>query len=99
MDNLKIVNREGIPSLSYQKRREEIRDPASGFYKVIKKAVSYVDEMEDQANSAIRGLAMGTKGIHETMIAIQKADLSMRLLLQIRNKVLEAYREIMHMTL
>jgi len=31
------------------------------------------------------------------MIALQKADVSMRLLLTIRNKVLEAYREIMHM--
>jgi flagellar hook-basal body complex protein FliE len=31
------------------------------------------------------------------MIAIQKADISMRLLLTVRNKVIEAYKEIMHM--
>jgi flagellar hook-basal body complex protein FliE len=36
-------------------------------------------------------------GIHEGMLAISKADISLRLLLQVRNKVLEAYREISRM--
>jgi flagellar hook-basal body complex protein FliE len=39
----------------------------------------------------------GKAGIHETMIALQKADISLRLLLQIRNKAMDAYREVMRM--
>ena len=37
--------------------------------------------------------------IHGTMIALAKADMSFRLLLQVRNRALEAYQEIMRMNL
>ena len=39
----------------------------------------------------------GTKNIHETMIAIEKAEISFKLMLQVRNKILEAYQEVMRM--
>ena len=51
----------------------------------------------NMTNTSIVDLLQGKADIHETMIALQKADISMRLLLTIRNKVIEAYREIMHM--
>jgi flagellar hook-basal body complex protein FliE len=38
-----------------------------------------------------------TKNIHETMLQLQKADLSLKTMMQVRNKVLEAYKEIMKM--
>ena len=37
------------------------------------------------------------KDIHGTMLALEKADLSMRLMLQIRNKLVNAYEEVMRM--
>ena len=37
------------------------------------------------------------KDIHGTMLALEKADLSMRLMLQIRNKLVSAYEEVMRM--
>ncbi len=37
------------------------------------------------------------KDIHGTMLALEKADLSMRLMLQVRNKLVSAYEEIMRM--
>lgn len=37
------------------------------------------------------------KDIHGTMIALEKADISMRLMLQIRNKLVSAYEEVMRM--
>ena len=42
-------------------------------------------------------LLEGKADVHEAMMAMQKVDLSMRLLLTVRNKVIEAYKEIMHM--
>lgn len=46
----------------------------------------------------MKALAVGDeKNVHETMLAIEKADLSFRLLLQVRNKLLGAYQEIMRL--
>jgi len=57
-----------------------------------------VNELQQKAEQAIQQLAGEGKGdLQETMIAIEKADVSFRLMMQIRNKVLEAYQEIMRM--
>ena len=51
-----------------------------------------------QADQAIRELVAGrNKNIHETMLAIERADSSLKLMMQVRNKVLDAYREVMRM--
>jgi flagellar hook-basal body complex protein FliE len=68
-----------------------------GFADVIKQAVKRVNDMEQDADRSVQRLATGKGGIHETMIALQKADISLRLLLQIRNKAMDAYREVMRM--
>jgi flagellar hook-basal body complex protein FliE len=69
----------------------------TGFGTVIKDAVDRVNGMERDANQSIVDLLNGKADIHETMINLQKVDISMRLLLKIRNKAVEAYREIMRM--
>ena len=68
-----------------------------GFSEYVKQAFKNVNDMEANANHAVEEMTTGQTGIHETMIALQKADISLRLLLQVRNKALEAYREIMRM--
>jgi flagellar hook-basal body complex protein FliE len=51
-----------------------------------------------QADQAARNLAVGrTKYLHETMIALEKADVQFRLAMAVRNKVISAYQEIMRM--
>ncbi|NVM57371.1 MAG: flagellar hook-basal body complex protein FliE [Desulfobacterales bacterium] len=69
----------------------------AGFGDVIKEVVKRVNDMEIRADQSVEKLLKGQVGIHETMIALQKADISLRLLLQIRNKAMDAYREIMRM--
>ena len=67
------------------------------FFEYVKQALNSVNDMEAKANHSVEEMTTGQTGIHETMIALQKADISLRLLLQVRNKALEAYREIMRM--
>jgi flagellar hook-basal body complex protein FliE len=67
------------------------------FGKIIKEAINRVDRSEKEADGSVIDLLQGKASIHQTMLALQKADISMRLMLSIRNKVIEAYREIMHM--
>ncbi|HID30560.1 MAG TPA: flagellar hook-basal body complex protein FliE [Desulfobacterales bacterium] len=68
-----------------------------GFGDVIKQAIKRVNDMQIRADQSVEQLLKGETGIHETMIAGQKADISLRVLLQIRNKVMDAYREVMRM--
>ncbi|GMQ79595.1 MAG: flagellar hook-basal body complex protein FliE [Thermodesulfobacteriota bacterium] len=68
-----------------------------GFGEVIKGAINRVNGLEIDSNRSIMELLNGKKDISETMINLQKANVSMRLLLTIRNKAVEAYREIMNM--
>lgn len=94
MDELRIGN---TPQTSIDVRdKVRQRGPAS-FGEVIKTAINKVNALEGEANKSIIDLLQGKADIHETMIALQKSDISMRLLLTIRGKVIEAYREIMRM--
>ncbi len=50
------------------------------------------------ADNAVSNLVAGrTKNVHETMIALEKADISFKMLMQVRNKMIDAYQEIMRM--
>ena len=72
--------------------------PRSEFDTHLKNAMGEVNELQQKAEQAIQQLAGEGKGdLQDTMIAIEKADVSFRLMMQIRNKVLEAYQEIMRM--
>ncbi len=67
------------------------------FGDIIRGAVDNVNKLEADADQSIGDLLQGKADIHETMIALQKSDISMRTFLAVRNKVIEAYREIMRM--
>src|SRR3989338_3266032 len=93
---------------SINRLREELREKAEAkesdgtsgvtFSDFLKSTVQEANDLQKDANHAVEELAVGkTKDIHATMIAIEKADISFRFLMQIRNKVIDAYREIMKM--
>jgi flagellar hook-basal body complex protein FliE len=64
----------------------------------LKSAMGDVNDLQQKADEAIQRLVGEGKGdLQDTMIALEKADVSFRLMMQIRNKVLEAYQEIMRM--
>jgi flagellar hook-basal body complex protein FliE len=64
----------------------------------LKNALGEVNDLQRKADQAIQQLVGEGKGdLQQTMIALEKADVSFRLMMQIRNKVLEAYQEITRM--
>jgi flagellar hook-basal body complex protein FliE len=57
-----------------------------------------VNKAQSNGNTAISQLNTGeAKNMHEVMIAVEEADISMRMLVQMRNKALQAYDDIMKM--
>jgi flagellar hook-basal body complex protein FliE len=69
----------------------------AGFAEALGKVVQAVESTESQANSAVTGMLSGTTDVHDAMIAMQRADLTLQFSVQIRNKLVQAYNEIMRM--
>jgi flagellar hook-basal body complex protein FliE len=68
------------------------------FGTMLARSLSEVNQLHLKADEAVTQLASGKqKNIHETMIAMEKADVAFQLLMQIRNKVISAYETIMRM--
>ena len=69
-----------------------------GFQTYLKQALGEVNQLQHKADQAIQQLVGEGKGnLQETITAMEKADISFRLMMQIRNKVIEAYQEILRM--
>lgn len=89
---------------SSQIRNEKINKEAGvsgevkSFADTLKDAVNTVNEMSHESNIQIQKLATGeTKNIPEVMIAAEKSSVAFKLLTQVRNKVIDAYQEVMKM--
>ena len=67
----------------------------SGFGKLLKDAVSQVNELERGSNEELQKFMNNEADLHSVMIALEKADLSFQVMMQIRNKIVQAYQEIM----
>lgn len=74
------------------------QNPATGFGKLMEEMVGKVSDLQTSADKQIQSLATGEgKGLHEVMLAVEKASVSFQMMTQVRNKAVEAYQEIMRM--
>jgi flagellar hook-basal body complex protein FliE len=72
-------------------------DPISDFKKILNKSVGETNDLFAQADQATQAMAFGQKDVHQAMIALEQANLAFRLMIQVRNKIISAYEEIMRM--
>jgi flagellar hook-basal body complex protein FliE len=71
---------------------------SSGFMNSLQQAISKVNDIQLEAGQATQALMTGqTQNIHQAMVALQEADVSFQLMMQIRNKLVSAYEEIQRM--
>ena len=62
--------------------------------------IHQVNDVNKEADTAVANMVTGRSGnLHETMLALDKADVSFRMLTKVRNKVVEAYHEVMRMSI
>lgn len=68
---------------------------STDFAQELKNALSDVNNMQVEGEKAMSDIATGSvKDLHQAAIAIDKAEISMKLMLEVRNKALSAYKEI-----
>ncbi|MGQ9474359.1 MAG: flagellar hook-basal body complex protein FliE [Candidatus Caldatribacteriaceae bacterium] len=79
---------------------EKNKDSGDGFGKMLLDALQEVNDLQIEADRAIQDVVLGKEeDLHRAMIALEKANLALGLTVQVRNKVVEAYQEIMRMQL
>lgn len=69
---------------------------AEGFDKFMKDAINKITNIQEEAEKAVKELASGGD-IIQALIAMEKVDMSFQLMIEVRNKLLSAYDEIMRM--
>jgi flagellar hook-basal body complex protein FliE len=68
------------------------------FADLMSDAIGQVSQLQDEANSAVRGLMSGSGvDVHQAMIATQKASMAFELTLAVRNKAVQAYQSVIGM--
>lgn len=72
--------------------------PAGSFSNVLSRLVEGVNEKQMAAGEAVRGMIGGQDvSLHQAMIAMEEASVSFQLMVEVRNKLLESYQELMRM--
>ncbi len=70
----------------------------SSFGDILKNMVAETNQAQQVSDQAMQQLhSGGEKNLHGAMISMEKADISMRYMIQVRNKAIDAYQEIMRM--
>jgi flagellar hook-basal body complex protein FliE len=77
--------------------------PAAGksgnFASLMDRVIQGVEQPRQEANQAVQNLLNGDGELHTVALATQRADLVFDLGLQVRNKIVSAYQEVMRMQL
>lgn len=72
--------------------------PGKSFADTFHDAVHEVNKLQKQADKGMQDLSTGkTDNIPEVMMAAEKADIALKLMVQVRNKIIDAYHEVMKM--
>lgn len=72
--------------------------PAVGFGSAITDAVKQLNDLQQQSNTAAFEVATGqSEDLHSALVTMEEASLALELSIQVRNKLIESYQEIMRM--
>lgn len=73
-------------------------NPEGGFGATLRDAMNHVDEMSADSQGQVSDLLQGNRqDIQNVMIAVEKADIAFQMMMQVRNKIVNAYEEVSKM--
>ena len=97
MSSINSIAGASTADLLKQKSKLEGANSTGGaaFAEQLKSALNEVNEFQEEKTQAVADIATGqVKDLHQAALAIGKAETSMKLMLEIRNKALNAYKEL-----
>ncbi len=94
IDKVGINNIAGMPGAASKPGGR----PEIDFADVLKESIGKVNELQLNAEAAMEKLSKGeVKDLHEVLVAVEEANLAFMTMMQIRNKLLDAYQELMRL--
>ncbi|MCX5916915.1 MAG: flagellar hook-basal body complex protein FliE [Deltaproteobacteria bacterium] len=97
MNDLQIQRISSLPGEKMDSERAEAQNILTDFQKVLKRSIEEVDGLAKEANHSVQEMITGKMDVHQAMVAMEQANISFRLMVQVRNKMMAAYEEIMRM--
>lgn len=71
-----------------------------GFFSYLKNALQEVNNLQNEASASAEKLALGDETyLHNTILAYEKANMALQLTVEVRNKIVEAYQDLMRIQL
>ena len=77
----------------------ETKAPKEDFGNLLNQMVNGANKLQQDSDQKISGSLLGTEDLHEAMLSLEKANIGLKLLLQVRNKLITAYDELNRMPL
>ncbi|MDR4509044.1 MAG: flagellar hook-basal body complex protein FliE [Candidatus Brocadiaceae bacterium] len=85
------ANKEVVNPLGKHENGPSFKETMGGF-------IHEINDLQTKANESIESFAMGkVENVHEVMLAMSKAEVSFKFMMETRNKLVETYKEIMRM--
>ncbi len=94
MADMKVTDLSGSQGFSQIKVAN--KDSGNGFDKIMQEAINKISHIQEEAEKAVKELASGGD-VTQAIVSMEKADMSFQLMVEVRNKLLSAYEEIMRM--
>jgi flagellar hook-basal body complex protein FliE len=92
MNDIKITGLgagQGLPQV-----KPADNEPAKGFEDLVQEAIGKLSQVQNDAEQAVKELATGGDP-SQAIIAMEKADMNFQLMVEVRNKLISAYQEVM----
>ncbi|MEE9517148.1 MAG: flagellar hook-basal body complex protein FliE [Candidatus Adiutricales bacterium] len=81
-----------------QQKKKSLLVSIPGFNDTLISSIKEANTLQIKAQEAMENLATGrSQNIHETLLAIEQAEIAFKMVTQVRNKIMSAYQEIMRM--
>lgn len=98
VNRIDLIGTKGTNGKIYIQDIEKRNEKKLSFKELLVEELQKVNSLQKNSEYLNNKLILGeVENIHQVMIAAEKADLALQLTLQIRNKILDAYNEIMRM--
>ena len=95
MSDIQAIKPFSTSDLLKAKSTGNVEGSGVDFAQELRNALGDVNKMQIESDQAMSDIATGSvKDLHQAAIAIDKAEISMKLMLEVRNKAINAYKEI-----